>query len=393
MTRRGRRLDADAVAEVLEDGFWVREPTECVRAAVALAVGAGLVDPRWWRTFPCAAEDPADDVDPEAPADRTCPAWVALPEGWVEQAPGEDAADEAWDTWAAQPGMLDCPGCGRQHRVGLFPRPACDAVRTRLLDEGVRSFMAAQLEALDPDTRPLRQGVGWRSVLGDDEVAVVWLDRSLEGRTTTRSFGAAQPTVYVTHAPRRWSARFRDEPNVVVLGLADWVAGGAPALLDVVARACRHPLLVSEPGLRPWARIRAPGPRVVHQPLGGRLLVVEPARATLDGVEVIGRDGRGVLAVLGFLVARWREDVADGKAPADHCVWTPEDIVAGLRDIGVGATDSPATVRRQLSRLRVGVARRYLETTGVRLGEDAVVENVVGQGYRVHSGAVVARRG
>jgi hypothetical protein len=393
VTRPGRRVDADALAEVLEDGFWVRDPSECSRAAVARGVEAGLVDARWWRAFPCVADDPADDVDPEAPADRSCPAWVALPEGWVERVPGEDAPDEAWDTWSAQPDTLDCPGCGRQHRVGRFPRPACDAVRTRLLDEGVRLFMAAQLEALDRDTRPLRQGVGWRSVLGDDEVAVVWLDRSLEGRTTTRSFGAAQPTVYVTHAPGRWSARFRDEPNVVVLGLADWVASGAPALLDAVARTCRQPLLVSEPGLRPWARIRSPGPRVVPQPLGGRLLVVEPARATVDGVEVIGRDGRGVLALLGFLVDRWREDVADGKAPADHCVWTPEDIVSGMRDTGSATTASPATVRRQISRLRSGITRRYLDATGVRLDEDAVVENVVGQGYRVHPGAVVARRG
>lgn len=391
--RREVRVDAEALAEVLEDGFWVSDPTECERAAVALAVGAGLVDAQWWRAFPCAAENPADDLDPEAPADRTCAAWVSLPDGWVEQAPGADATDAVWDTWAAQPGELECPGCGRVHRVGRFPRAACDAVRTRLLVDGVQVWMDAQLGALDGDARPLRQGVGWRAQLGHDEVAVVWLDRSLESRTTTRSFGGAQPTVYVTHAPRRWTARFRDEPNVVVLGLADWVAGGAPTLLDAAARACRQPLLVSEPGLRPWARIRAPGPRVVHRPLGGRVLVVEPARATLDGVEVIGRDGRGVLALLGFLVDRWREDVADGKAQADHCVWAPEDIVVGLRDTGTGATASQATVRRQLSRLRAGVGRRYLEATGLRLDEDAVVENVVGQGYRVHPGAVVARRG
>jgi hypothetical protein len=393
VSRRKKGIDPEALAEVLEDGFWTVSPSVAVRDAVAHAAAAGLVCATWWRVLACVAEDPSDDPDPEAPAERTCPAWMDLPGQWLEAPPDAVAPDSAWDTWWAQPDTLTCGACGRVHRLREYPRVADDAVSTCMLDDGVRAWMAAQLRALDDDVRPLRHGVGWRAWLEADEVAVVWLDRSLDGRTTTRSFGAAQPTVYVTHAPRRWSARFRDEPNVVLLRLADWMARGSSALVDAVDRASGQPLLVSEPGLRPWARIRSPEPPVVVQPLGARVLVVEAARATLDGVEVIGRDGRGVLALLGFLVDRWREDVVDGKGVADHCTWRPEDIAAGLRDTGTARTDSPATVRRQLSRLRAGIARRFLDATGVRLDEDAVVENVAGEGYRIQPRAVVARRG
>ncbi len=393
MSRRAREtareLDADTLAEVLEDGFWTAGPSAGMRAAVEQASAAGLVLARWSRVVRCVGDD---DLDPDAPADRTCPGWVRLPVGWLEARPEADAPEATWDTWWAQPDELPCPACERVHRLARYPREAVDAVSTRLSDDGARAWMDTQLRSLDPEARPLRQGVGWRALLGDDEVSVVWLDRSQDARTTTRAYGASQPTVYVTHAPRRWSARFRDAPNVVLLRLADWVARGRDALREAADRAAGPPLLVAEPGLHPWARIRSPEPRVVHHALGGRVLVVQAARATLDGVEVIGRDGAGVLALLGFLVDRWREDVADGKAPADHCAWSPEDILAGLRDTGGAGTDSPATVRRQVSRLRAGLARRYLDATGVRLDEDAVVENVVGQGYRIHPSGVVARR-
>ncbi len=252
--------------------------------------------------------------------------------------------------------------------------------------------MDERLSALDPEARPLRGAIGWRLLLDDDEVALVWLDQSQDSRATTRAFGAAQTTVYVTTEPRMWSARFRDEPNVVVLRLADWLVRGDSVLLEAERQAAGRPLFVCEPGLRPWARVRSPEPLVVAEPMGARVLVVEETRATVDGVEVLGRDARGVLPLLGFLVDRWREDIADAKAPDAHCTWSPEDMLAGVRDTGASATDSPATARRQVSRLRAGIVRRYLEATGVTLEEDAVVQNVAGQGYRIHPTAVVARR-
>ena len=51
----------------------------------------------------------------------------------------------------------------------------------------------------------------------------------------------------------------------------------------------------------------------------------------------------------------------------------------------------PATVRRQLVRLRAGVVERYQQATGLRLPDDEVVENVGGQGYRLNPTRVLAR--
>jgi len=386
-----RGLDVEVMARCLEDGGALRDPRDPVRKALAALADAGLVRVVWSRGFPC--HGPGEDQDPDRPAFGACGGWLDLPDGWPEGARPDREDEDALDAWLSREVAFPCWQCGRIHQVDLYPRPLRDLATKRLDVDATRAWMAARLVALDPDARALREGVGWRLVMADEEVAVVWLDQSQDGRTTTRSFAAAQPTVYVTTQWRMWSARFRDEPNVVVLRLADWLVGGDEVLREAVDRAGRKPLLVTEPGLRPWARVRSPEPLVVAQPLGARVLVVEEARATVDGVEVLGRDARGLLPILGFLVDRWREDLADGKAPAHHCAWTPEDILAGLRDTGADGTDSPATVRRQISRLRAGIVRRYLDATGVTLDEDAVVQNVAGQGYRIHASAVVARRG
>lgn len=384
-------LHAEVVARCLEDGGELRDPCGTSRRVLAALAEAGLVRVEWSRGFPCHC--PYEDEDPDRPRQAVCGGWVDVPDAWPEgPAPGAEH-EEALDAWLAREVEFECRRCGRMHRLDRHPRILRDRACKRLDVHATRAWMATQLGGLDPDARPLRFGVGWRLLLHDDEVAIVWLDQSQDGRTASRSFAAAQPTVYVTTEPRVWSARFRDDPAVVVLRLADWFVGGDRVLLDAVTRAGRQPLLVSEPGLRPWARVRSPEPLAVAVPLGARVLVVEEARAAVDGVEVLGRDARGVLPLLGFLVDRWREDIADGKAPADHCAWTPEDILVGLRDTGAAGTDSPATVRRQVTRLRAGIARRYLEATGVALDEDAVVQNVAGQGYRIHPSAVVARRG
>ncbi len=91
-----------------------------------------------------------------------------------------------------------------------------------------------------------------------------------------------------------------------------------------------------------------------------------------------------VLAVLRLLVERWRGDLAAGKEPAAHCVWTAGELAADL-----GA--QTATVRRQLVRLRAGVIERFQQATGVRLPDDEVVENIEGQGYCLNPTRMLAR--
>ncbi|MBN2191183.1 MAG: hypothetical protein JW751_00055 [Polyangiaceae bacterium] len=386
------RADAALLALLLESGTFLVDPDAPTRAALRAAEELGLVRASWCRGFPCHGG--AEEEDPDAPDWRVCMGWVELPPDWVEgEAPDPDEDEAAFDAWAARETEIACRWCDRRHRLDRYPRAIVDGVGTALEAEGLRAWMAARLAALDPEARALRDGVGWRALLDGEEVAVVWLDQSQDSRASTRAFGAAQPTVYLTTEPRRWSARLRDEPNVVLLPVAEWVAGGDGVLREAALRARSQPLLVSEPGLRPWARVRSPEPLAVAWALGARVLAVEAERATLDGVEVLGREATGLLPVLRFLADRWREDVADGKAPGDHCTWSLEDIRAGLRDTEPSSAPGLTTLRRQISRLRAGIARRYLEATGVALDEDAVVQNVGGQGYRLHPGGVVARVG
>ncbi len=281
-----------------------------------------------------------------------------------------------------------CPACGVEHASVFDHRTLHDAARVAVLEDGVVAWMDAALRAVDREARRLRHGVAWEATVGSEEVEVVWLDQSTTTRLATRAYATARPVVYVVTASRPWSGRFRDDPWLEPVPLAAWVLRGPAALDDALARR-RGPLMASEPAMRPWSSNRALDPRTVAVPLGARRLVVEAARATLDGHEVIAREGVAVLALLRVLVERWRDDVGAGKAPADFCAWTPEELRDALKDTQGVAPDT-TTARRQLSRLRAGMRERYHQATGVLLDEDAVIEHVAGEGYRLNAVRVLA---
>lgn len=300
---------------------------------------------------------------------RACGAWVIVP---------EDLTAEQEDE-----GAVVCGACGVEHAPLRDGRTLHARLAVSTLDAGIDAWMEAAVRRLDPSARRLRQGVAWPLAVGDEDVEVVWLDRSAATTLASRAYAAARAVVYVVTASRPWSTRFLEDPWLTPVPLGEWIARGDDAVLDALARRAEPPL-VREPAVRAWSPNRRLEERAVAVPLGARALVVAADRATLDGHEVIGRDGTAVLGVLRLLVERWRDDLAAGKEPAAHCVWTPEELAADL-----GA--QTATVRRQLVRLRGGVIERFQQATGVRLPDDEVVENVEGQGYRLNPTRVLAR--
>lgn len=357
---------------LLEHGRRIVAPSQVERSGLDLLADAGLVRVGTERVFRCF--DARDDGCAHHPT-RACATWVPVPPDLTED--DEDA------------GAVVCPACGVEHAPLRDRRTISEAVRVALDEEGVIAWMDAALRALDPEARRQRQGVAWEATVGGEEAEVTWLDRSTTTRLATRAYATARPVVYVVTSSRAWSGRFRDDPWLEPVPLAAWVLRGPAALEDALARR-RGPLIVSEPAVRPWSSNRALDPRTVAVPLGARRLVVESDRATLDGHEVIAREGVAVLALLRVLVDAWRDDIGAGKSPADFCTWTPEDLRDALKDTPGGAPDT-ATVRRQLGRLRAGMRDRYQQATGVLLDDDAVIEHVAGGGYRVNPVTVLAQ--
>lgn len=335
-------------------------------------VGARFVRAAAEQGFTCF--DPRDDGSALHPT-RACGAWVPIPVDLSED--DEDG------------GAVVCPACGLEHTPLRDRRSLHEAVTVAVDDHGVIAWMEAAVRRLDPDARRSRRGVGWDLVLDDADAEVVWLDRSLDSPLATRAYAAARPVVYVVTSTRTWAARFRDDPWLQPVGLAEWFVRGDAALRSALARR-QGPPLASEPTMRPWSPNRALEDHAVTVPLGARVLVVDADRATLDGHEVVAREGVAVLAILRVLAERWHEDFVDGKPADAFCTWTPEDLRDALKDAASGEPDTP-TLRRQLHRLRAGIRDRYQQATGVRLDDDAVIESVHGQGYRVHPTRVLAR--
>lgn len=357
---------------LLEHGRRLVAPTDAERAALGALAAAGMVRLTHERVLRCF--DAKDDGCAHHPT-RACVAWVPIP--------GDLILDEE------DSGAVVCPACGFEHAPLRDRRTLQNAIRLALDDEGVVAWMAGAVRELDRQARRHRLGIAWEVVIGDDDAEVVWLDRSAGTRLTTRAYATARPVVYVVTSARAWSGRFRDDPWLAPVGLGEWFARGSVVISDALARR-RGPPLAHEPAMRPWSSNRTVDPPEVTVSLGARVLVVAADRATLDGYEVIGREGVAVLALLRVLVERWRHDVSDGKAPADFCTWAPEDLRSALQDTRGGAPDT-GTVRRQLGRLRAGIRDRYRQATGFLLDDNAVIEHVEGNGYRVNPVAVLAR--
>jgi len=151
------------------------------------------------------------------------------------------------------------------------------------------------------------------------------------------------------------------------------------------------PLGFREPTVRTWAPVRQPASRITRRVLGLHKLELLEDRALLDGVEVVPPEATAQLRVLEFFAARYREDLLDGKRPQDHCLYSPEEVLDDLQERRVASTESPRTMRRQITRLRNLVAQRYLGETGIRLDQDEFIENVLGEGFRLNARRVFIR--
>ncbi len=352
-------MDAALVERLLEDGRAVVDPDDAGRAVIAALGEAGLVGCDEGVAFRCV--DPSEDACLDHPT-RACSAWV-----WLD---GEDDAV--------------CRSCGTEHEQPAATRRLRPALRVSLDGGGVERWLEAGVRAVDPRARRLRAGVAWSLAADDRDVEVVWLDAHTPEALTTRGYATSRAVLYVVASIRAWAGRFGREPWLTPLSLAAWFVEGEAAVRAALAR--RHAAPGNEP---PWSSSRAVPPRVLSGPLGARLLEVHGDRALLDGHEVVGRDGVAVLALLRVFVSRWREDLADGKAPDDFCVWSVDELRSASAHAEGGRPD-PATLRRQLQRLRKGMRDRYQQATGIALGEDDVIEHVPGEGYRLHPTRVLA---
>lgn len=359
------------IEAVLEDGRRLISPPARQRAALDSLAAAGLIRVTRDQVARCA--DAQEALTSRGP--RACSEWVQVPGDTTEQ-----------DVIA---GAIVCPACGTELRLWERGRPFREQWTVAADEEGIRAWMEAAVHKLDPHARRLREGLAWLVSVGDRDITLVWLDRSLDTRLATRAYASAQTVVYVVTTPRRWSGRFREDPWLEPVSLGEWFERGDAVVLESVARRLLPPL-AQEPAARPWASSRSPEPFAFTRALGARRLLVGRSRATLDEVEIVGPEGTSVLGVLRALVLRWREDLADGKSPEDFCVWTPEEILAALQDSGTVTTDSPPTIRRQLARLRTGISERYQRATGIRLADDEVIENVSGLGYRINPSRILA---
>lgn len=139
-----------------------------------------------------------------------------------------------------------------------------------------------------------------------------------------------------------------------------------------------------------WTASRAVQRRVINRFPDSPAGLLQGELDLLWVPDLAGSAPGPVLPVLRFLVDRWREDLADGKEPDDHCCFTVADIREVLRDHG-GRVPSEGTLRKQLTRLREHLASNYFSRAGRPLGSDAVVQHVDGLGYRLRPLGLVAR--
>jgi len=378
----GRRWPS-VTERLLEHGRTVNDPDLEERAEFERLEKQGLIEVAWSRYFLCV--DHADDRDLVHARDRVCTHKIPLVKGDHPDDPFQREDDRYYE----------CGGCGRLHWPGrrrrtTYPRATVAVSLVRAAD-----WLEDQLQGLDGAPYRLHLGGVWRLRYGDDEAHVCLLDGCLDTRFATREFAVATNAVFVVLDHRVFADRFTDANWLRVVNLHSIAEHGVAALQERLGEqmSSTAPLAFREPTVRPWAPVRQPAPRVTHRTLGLHQLELHEDRALLDGVEVVPPEASAQLRVLEFFAACYREDLLDEKLPEDHCVYTPDEVLEDLQERRVANTESPGTVRRQITRLRNVVARRYLDETGLQLDQDEFIENVVGQGFRLNAERVVVQVG
>ena len=359
------RLTVEVLDALLQDGRAVVAPSVEEQAAITHLEAEGFIRLTREPVFRCF--DPADDACADHPT-RACLAWVPAP------------LDED---------RVLCPACGLDHEDRS---PATSRLHLHVDAGRAVEWIDQRLRQIDPDARRRREGVAWSLATAELDAVVVWLDGSLDTRLVTRAFASSQPVVFVATRSRPWVGRFRDDGWLAPLGLADWLIGGDNALLAALSRAAAGALCAHDPAMRAWTATHELPARTVVRTLGSHRLVLDDHGVSLDSIQVLAAEASAQRAILRVLIDRWREDLAAGKAPADHCTWSPDELAADIEALGWGLSPKADTIRRQLSRLRAAIRDRYREATGVALDDEAVVE-LIGGGARLNPAITAAVAG
>ena len=371
----GRRFPG-VTERLLEDGRTIDEPDELERTELERLESMGLVSVRWSQTFLCV--DHGDDHDLRYAHDRACNQRISLTTGHRDD-PCREEDDREYI----------CPACGRAHwplrrRRTLYPQ-----ARIGLAQEDVATWLEAQLGKIVDSPGRIGTAAVWRFPQDDDELYVVLLDACLDTRYATRGFARSQRVLYVVIDHRAFSARFIDADWLRFVFLHEVVAGGLAGLRERLTERGPGPLLCQEPATPVWLPMRSPQPRAASRVLGMHRLELAEGVAKLDDVVVVPSGAEALLEVLGFFAARWREDMLDGKGAADHCAYSPDEVLEDQEERGVAKTQAAGTIRRHINRLRNTIQRRYMDATGLGIGKDAVVERVEGGGFRLNASTAV----
>jgi hypothetical protein len=356
---------AHAIDAALQDGRSFVDPSAEEQAALGLVVHAGIAQVVEDRVFRCF--DPTDDASTYDAVDRGCFTWVPwnVPDG---------ADPESWEDG----GYVVCPRCGREHHPTVDGRTAHLRVGVTIVPEGVIAWVDAALQEVDPALRRLRAGVGWEMVVGDREVDLIWLDASAGTPLTTRARALTRDAVWLVTRRAPWAQIEVDEPWLVLLSLAEWLADPRTLNVAIVRTRRDGPPLLSDPSLRPWAPPTTPTRKVFVDRVGAHELRIGDDGIWVDRWKVVPAHATSSIALLRALAVVWREDVGAGLADDAHRSLDVAALRAAMKHRG-----NHDSLRKLLDRVRDDLHGKYTVASGIGMDKDAVIERTEA-GWRLH---------
>lgn len=369
---RARRRRIGITERLLQDGRRVYDPDLEEQAELSRLEALGLVQLQHGQYFLCV--DHRDDRDLPYARNRLCRERIPLRAVGHPDDPTQPEDD----------GKYICR-CGRTHYPLRRQRTLYPMVRVSFSVDASAGFLEGLLCQVDEACCRLDGVPTFRLAHGGREVHCCLLDACEGSRFAQRGFAATNPTVYIAIDHVR-AERFAGGEAILWIPFHELVAEGLPAVIRAFDRLVTRelPLEVREAQPLTWMPPPATQPRVHHEMLGVRKLVMTTVAAHLDGVEVIGGESPGLLSVLRYFADRWLEDQRDGKRAGDFCLYTPDDVLDELIARGQTKAKDRGAMRKHIGRVRDAIPERYKEATGLRLRDDEVLQNVPGQGYRLN---------
>ena len=379
--KSGSSSSRQEVDRLLRDGVVLHGPPEETLRTAERLEALKVLQARVREYVRCANPE---DRDFHTCRNRSCPGRIYIEDGLDE--PGHD---------------YRCGECERPVFPTRHAKRRYKELRTKVLPEGVKSYVRAELCKLGSDVRDLADGV-YRVERGQLGVVVCLLDYCGDLRFMTRDWASTNPTCYVAANGEHVEQRFLQE-DWITRATVGQIISGEVKFPDLIGKLAEQgpPASVTQASVPVYSKTV---PSIVAESRGeydaSRRFVVEvgPRTIRLEGEEVVAPQAGVRFRVFGILWKQFLQDLSSGLQLDQFKSLKLSEIVKRLEEEKHESVEDVEAIRKAINRLQSDIDTAVKKKLGLPINREDVIQTLAWKGleggdhgYRINPRTVCAR--